>query len=81
MCEYCTHNPQKQIPVIDADISYGVLGKSRVAMMVHHQEKGAFLSLFMDNYGLGGQTVSRMKKLNFCPICGAGFDNGKEARS
>lgn len=78
MCEYCTNNTHRLFPIIETEIDYGVLGKSTMAMAVRYLEDTAFLTLSLDNYGLGGQTVKKIRQIDFCPMCGAAVNNRKE---
>ncbi len=72
MCDFCNgiSSIPSRIPLIDMDISFGILGKSRLAIYTRNLEHGSYLDLYIDSYGVGAETVERLKKIHCCPVCG-----------
>ena len=69
MCKYC-ENTFDKIPVIDCDVDFGMLGKSKLSLYVEEHKNVTDLAIYMDNYGFGGRTFSQLHYLHFCPMCG-----------
>ncbi len=72
MCNYCNNLeiPFKKIPVLDVDLDLGILGKSRMSLFIRNRRPCSFLKLSIDNYGIGGETVTNLATINYCPMCG-----------
>ena len=73
-CRYC-EAINDRIPISDSDIDYGVLGKSKLSLYVQKYKGKSYLSLSLDNYGLGGRTHSKLSHIHFCPMCGRELEN------
>ena len=82
MCDYCINllSPIKtaKLPILDAELDMGALGKAKMSMYIKQYERGTYLDLNIDNYGLGGRTVRKLCSLDYCPKCGAKISDEEE---
>ncbi len=77
MCEYCSglNAISLKNPLVDFELNMGDLGRSYLGIYIRHKtsEQGneaSYLDLCMTSHNIGADNIRRLKRINYCPICG-----------
>ncbi|MBO6239524.1 MAG: hypothetical protein J6O61_01575 [Butyrivibrio sp.] len=77
MCEYCSDLNAISLknPIVDFELNMGDLGRSYMGIYIRHKmsDKGykvSCLDLCMTSHNIGADTIRRLKRIYYCPICG-----------
>lgn len=71
-CPYCksSNSTRGDIPIMDADIDMGILGRAHECIYITRKSDGCFLDLNFNTYGIGSQTIHTFQEISYCPACG-----------
>lgn len=84
MCEYCSsiNSVSLQNPLVDYELNMGDLGRSYVGIYIRHKESedgciASYLDMYLTSHNIGADTIKRMKRIYYCPICGRNLKEEK----
>lgn len=69
MCTYC-NNTVVNLPFLNVLLDLGIVGKAEQSIYIFNSDKGSYINFEMESYGLGGSSIKKVTKINYCPMCG-----------